>query len=313
MLLQSARGFEGYPTAHMSYTAQSTTPDAQSSQSDSPARLLGPGMPGLGPAIYPPPHTYQPQPVASTSARPIEPRFPSIHTSHRSESPQYYRAHRVPSLPSVRYSTSQSSNWHQRDPARTLPPLVPSSSYSARRAHPPSPYMSSRLAHGPPRPISPESRFAHISPEITNRPSITLPPPFAMQPTPQWNQTSFQSVPRRISSPWSRRDSRSTTERSSTSTVTSRRERIMGDSMMDPSEGRHRSEHTAPPPSSHFTPPSSSASLSRPGRYDPVRATFVTRSTPTLPRVISPAHQSDQDHEEEIHDDKKPPSPRENR
>ena len=83
--------------------------------------------------------------------------------------------------------------------------------------------------------------------------------------------------------------------------------------MMDPSEGRHRSEHTAPPPSSHFTPPSSSASLSRPGRYDPVRATFVTRSTPTLPRVISPAHQSDQDHEEEIHDDKKPPSPRENR
>ena len=335
MSLQGARGFEGYPPAHMSYAAQATAPETQPSQSDLPARLLGPGMPG--PAAYAS-HTYQPIPaVPSISARPMEPRFPgSSYTRQRSESPHYYRSPRAPPVRSPRYpSTSQPSSWHQRDPLRTLPPLVPSSSYSTRRAHSPSPYMSSRLAHGPPHSTSPESRFAHIPPEIPSRSSISLPPPFAMQPSPQWNQT-FQSVPRHvISSPWSRRDSRSTIERPSVErptiersplSVTARRERTMGGSITDPSEG-HRSERTASPlhSSSHLTPPSSSAPLSRPGRYDPVRATFITRSTPTLLRVTSPVHQSGEDsegggeeeeeEEEEKYKDPKPHAspPRENR
>jgi len=291
----------------MSYMAQSTTPETQSSQSDIPARLLGPGMPG--PAVYAP-RIHQPMHVPSTSAPLIESRFPDSHTSQRSASPQYYRSPRAPSHMSVRPATSQSS-LYRRDPLRTLPPLLPSSSYSTRRAHSPSPYMSSRLAHGPPHPISPQSRFAHISPEIPSRPSMSLPPPFAMQPSPQWNQASFQSVPRPTSSPWSRTDSRSTIERP-TSAITSRRERPMGLTVTDPSEGHHRSERTASSPHSHFIPPSSSAPLSRPGRYDPVRATFITHSTPTLPRVASPSsvQQSGKDDEREIHSDRA--SPREN-
>ena len=319
MLLQSTRGFEEYP-ARMSYTVQSTVPEVQPSQPDTPARLLGPGMPG--PAVYAP-HPYQPIAGPSTSAIPIESRFPGSHTSRRSESPQYYRSRspRPPSHTSVRYPTSQPSHWHQRerDPLRTLPPLVPSSSYSTRRTHAPSSSLPSRLTHGHPYPISPESRFRHVSPEIiSSRPSINLPPPFAMQPSPQWNPTPhptpFQSDPRHISSLWSRRESRSTIERSIPA-VTPQHEGTIEDSTTDPPEGYHH-ERSAPPhsTSSHSIPPPSSLPLSRLGRYDPVRATFITRSTPTAPQARSPTQQSGEDHEEEINNDRKlPVSPKENR
>lgn len=315
MLLQTTRGFEEYPAPpHMSYPAQYATPEAQPSQSDTPARLLGPGMPG--PAVHAP-HTYQPIPGPSTSAAPIESRFPSGHTPRRSESPRYYRSPGAPSLTNVRYPTSQPSSWHQRerDPLRTLPPLVPSSSYSTRRTHASSSSMPSRLVHDLPYPISPESRFRHVSPDI-NRPSMSLPPPFPMQPSPRWNPPPFQPAPKHISSPWSRRDPGSIIERS-IPVVTTRRERTMGSSSTtDPPEG-HRSERSAPPlhsTSSHPMSPSPSAPLSRPGRYDPVRATFITRSTPILPPVRSPGHQGGEDNEEEIHSDRKPPiSLKENR
>ena len=322
MLLQSSRGFEEYPPSRMSYTAQSTVPEAQPSQSDTPARLLGPGMPG--PAVYAP-HPYQPVAGPSTSAIPIESRFPGSHPPRRSESPRYYhsRSPRAPFQTSVRYPTSQPSHWHrrERDPLRTLPPLVPSSSYSTRRTHAPSSSLPSRLTHGLPYPTSPESRFTrHISPEISTRPSITLPPPLAMQPSSQWNPpphpTSFRSEPRHISSLWSRRESRPTMDRS-IPTVTARSECIEV-STTDPPEAHQRPERAASPShsaSSHSIPPSSSLPLSRVGRYDPVRATFVTRSTPTptAPQSRSPAQQSGEDSDEEINNDRKPPiSPKEN-
>lgn len=271
-----------------------------------------------GPAVYAP-HTYQPIPVPSTSV-PIESRFSGGHAPRRSESPQYYRSPRAPSPMSARYATAQQSGWH-RDPLITLPPLLPSSSYSTRRAHSPSPYMPSRRAHGPARPISPrptsispESRFAYIA-ESTGRPSMSLPRPFTMQPSLQWNQASFRPVPRPSSSPWSLIDSSSTIERS-TPSATARHERTVGDSITDPSEAHRRPERTTSPlrSSSHFMPQSSSVTPSRPGRYDPVRATFITRSTPTLPRVMSPARQGGEDNEREIHDNRKShTAPSENR
>jgi hypothetical protein len=80
-------------------------------------------------------------------------------------------------------------------------------------------------------------------------------------------------------------------------------------STTDPPEGHHRSHST----SSHFMPPSPPVPPSRPGRYDPVRATFITRSTPTVSRVRSPGQQGE-DNEEEVHSDRKTPmSPKENR
>ena len=323
MLLQSSRGFEEYPPPRMSYAPHSAVPEVQPSQSDTPARLLGPGMPG--PAVYAP-HPYQPIAGPSTSAIPIESRFPGSHPPRRSESPQYYRSRspRGPSQTSARHPTSQPSHWHrrERDPLRTLPPLVPSSSYSTRRTHASSSSLPSRLTHGLPYPISPESRFTtHVSPEIPSRPGISLPPPFAMQPSPQWNPTQhptpFRPDPRYIPSLWSRRDSRSTVERS-IPTVTARREGIMEESTADPPEGHRYPERGAPPPRStslHPMPPSSSLPPSRLGRYDPVRATYITRSTPspTAPLARSPAQQSGEDNEEEIDNDRKlPTSPKEN-
>ena len=317
----------------MTYTAQSAVPEVrpQASQPDIPPRLLGPGMPG--PSVYAP-HPYQPIAGPSTSAIPIESRFPGSHPPRRSESPQYYRSRspRAPSHTSVRYPTSQPSHWHrrERDPLRTLPPLVPSSSYSTRRTHAPSSSLPSRLTHGFfPYPTSPEPRFRHVSPEISSRPSINLPPPFAMQPSPQWNPTAhptpFRSDQRHISSLWSRRDSRSTIGRS-IPTVTTRLEGIAEVSTTDPPpEGHHHLERGAPPPPPpHSTslpsmpPSSSSLPPSRLGRYDPVRATFVTRSTPTptAPQARSPAQQSGEDNEEEINnnkDRKTPISPKEDR
>ena len=322
MLIQSSRGFEEYPPARMPYTAQSTVPEVQPSHPDTPARLLGPGVPG--PAVYNP-HPYH-HPIAgpSTSAIPMDSRFPSSHPPRRSESPRYYhpRSPQPPPHPSVRYPTSQSSHWQrrERDPLRTLPPLVPSSSYSTRRTHAPSSSLPSRLTYNPPYPISPESRFArHVSPEVSSRPGITLPPPFAMQPSPQWNPaphhpTPFRPEQRPTSSLWSRRDTRSTIERS-IPTVTAQGECIVEVSTTDPPEGHQHPERAVSPShsaSSHSMPPSSSLPLSRIGRYDPVRATFITRSTPT-PTARSPAQQSCEDNEEEINNDRKPPiSPKEN-
>jgi hypothetical protein len=91
-----------------------------------------------------------------------------------------------------------------------------------------------------------------------------------------------------------------------------------------PPEGHHHLERGAPPPHSTSLPsmasmpPSSSLPLSRLGRYDPVRATFVTRSTPTptatAPQARSPAQQRGEDNEEEVNKDRKTPiSPKEDR
>ena len=329
MLLQSSRGFEEYPPARMSYTAQSTAPEVQPSPPETSARLLGPGMPG--PAVYNTPHPYHPIAGPSTSAIPMESRFPGSHPPRRSESPRYYpsRSPRTPYHTSARHHpTSQPSHWHrqERDPLRTLPPLVPSSSYSTRRTHAPSSSLPSRLSYNPPYPISPESRFArHVSPEISSRPGITLPPPFAMHPSPHWNPTPhhptpFRSEQRPIPSLWSRRDTRSTqaVERS-IPTIASQLERIEEVSTADTLEAHQHPERAVSPShsaSSHSIPPSSSSlPPSRVGRYDPVRATFITRSTPT-PTARSPAPQSGEDNnEEEINKDRNTPisiSPKEN-
>lgn len=92
----------------------------------------------------------------------------------------------------------------------------------------------------------------------------------------------------------------------------------MEESTADPPEGHRYPERGAPPPRStslHPMPPSSSLPPSRLGRYDPVRATYITRSTPspTAPLARSPAQQSGEDNEEEIDNDRKlPTSPKEN-
>ncbi|KDR66931.1 hypothetical protein GALMADRAFT_80309 [Galerina marginata CBS 339.88] len=271
------RGFDEHGIDHMSYVGQ-PSPD------DIPVRLLGPGMPGA--PVYPAQSYRQVRPPP-ISAPPTDLRFQSGFGFQRLPSPQPYSSPRMYPLPGVRPATSQPSNWRERDPSRTLPPLVatrPSSStYGTQRMHSSGvpPYALSRAA---PRSISPEPRFAHQPPEPTPR---NLPPPFTLQPPPQWDEASYTPLPRPSSSAWSRPGSRSTRGRS-TSPVALRREHMGG--VPETSDAYYLAEHSHRlPSSSPRSMPPTSAPPSRSGRYDPVRATFVPFSTPTVSPALSPA------------------------
>ena len=255
-----------------------------------PARLLGPGMPGA--PLYPPQHGYRHALPPLPSAPVGEHRFPVGHAFQRELSPEPYHSPRMYPLPGIRPATSQPSSWRERDPSRTLPPLVstrPSSStYGSRISHSMGghPYMPPR-PFAPPRSISPEVRFAHHPPEPTPRVQINLPPPFTLQPAPQWDESSYTVFPRPTSSAWSRPRSRSTRGRSS-SPITSRRGYMA--SVAEESEAYYLTEHVPIPHSaSPRSIPRASTPPSRTGRYDPVRAIFVPFSTRSVSPARSPA------------------------
>ncbi|KAF8151532.1 hypothetical protein B0H34DRAFT_784715 [Crassisporium funariophilum] len=278
----SGRGFEERHGEHMLYQGQ-PPPELHSGTIETPARLLGPGMPG---AVVYSPQSYRRIHAPPVSSPPTDPRYSSGSPFQRTGSPQLHRSPRMYPLAGVRPATSQPSSWRERDPSRTLPPLLPSrpssSNYTARRIHPPSThsYHPSSIGYVPPRSSSPEPRFAHLPPDSGTRATLNLPPPFTLQPSPQWDEASYTTLPRPNSSPWSRPVSRSTRGRS-TSPVAVRREH-MG-SAGEPSEGYHHAErnpHHLHSASSLTMPPSSSAPPSRAGRYDPVRAIFISHSTP---------------------------------
>ncbi|KAF8962906.1 hypothetical protein BDZ97DRAFT_1905083 [Flammula alnicola] len=288
-VLHNIRGYE-HGIDRFPYATQSAS-EAQGGSLERPPRLLGPGMPGA-PA-------YPPQPEAYRHLRPPisaplpDSRHQMGHTFQRVHSPPPYSSPRMYPHPGTRPATSQPSSWHERDPSRTLPPPVstrPSSStYGSRRiyssgAHP---FVPSRPTFIPPRSISPEPRFAHQPPEPTPRPLLHLPPPFTLQPSPQWDESAYTAFPRPSSSAWSRPGSRSTRGRS-TSPITSRRDH-MG-SLPETSDSYYLAEHT---PLLHASSPRSmppaSTPPSRSGRYDPVRASFVAFSTPSVSPAVSPA------------------------
>ncbi|KIM44009.1 hypothetical protein M413DRAFT_17888 [Hebeloma cylindrosporum] len=285
---QNVHGYEERGGERLPYSRR-LSPEAQPSV-ELPARLLGPGMPGA--PLYPPQPGYR-QVLPPLPSAPIgEYRFPAGHGSQRGLSPEPYNSPRMYPLPGVRPATSQPSSWRERDPSRTLPPLVstrPSSStYGARTissmgAHP---YMPSRQLV-PPRSISPEIRFAHQPPEPAPRVQMNLPPPFTLQPAPQWDESSYSVFPRPTSSAWSRPGTSSTGGRSS-SPITSRRGYMS--SIGERNETYYLAEHAPIPHSaSPRSIPRTSTPPSRPGRYDPVRSTFVPFSTRSVSPARSPA------------------------
>jgi hypothetical protein len=155
------------------------------------------------------------------------------------------------------FSWSRPASARTLDPSRTLPPLNFSLSRpSTSRSDFPS--QHSAPATNPPhrfRSDSPDELFAHRLPEpIIGQQQLpsantAFPPPFTLQPQPQWDSAHFSSVPPPSSgSSWSRPGSRSTHDRSSPLSQ----------------EG-----------------PSSVDSTQRQGRYDPVRSTYVLYSTPS--------------------------------
>ncbi|GLB42609.1 hypothetical protein LshimejAT787_1200580 [Lyophyllum shimeji] len=156
--------------------------------------------------------------------------------------------------------------------------------------------LSSRPPFSPPyfskRSVSPEATFAHHPPAAASAYSLPLPPPYALQPSPQWDRPTFPPALRSSadSLSWSRRESRSA---SGSLTPPTHLARIRS----PPLVGDRRDEPEAV--HAEAVPPQ------RTGRYDPVRATFVY-TTPS-PEASGSSRRTDT--HEEAQDDRPPTHP----
>ncbi|KAF7340842.1 Homeobox protein OTX1 [Mycena sanguinolenta] len=216
---------------------------------EAPQQLLGPGMPGRAPQRGRPVlHLASSAPTDYSRELPLPP-----FTSRSLPGPRTLDSENME-------GTSPFSRIRGNDPSRTLPPLIfnqpsqrqdlPSSSHlMLARSAPTTPSHASFLTSPSPSPT-----FAHNLPELQpySTSALGLPPPFTLQPQPQWDSSSSSHRPQ--SSSWSRSDSRSS--RGSSSPPTS--------FLKEPS-----------PDDNGDTPRMGPAQPSRSGRYDPVRAVFI--------------------------------------
>ncbi|KAG5636172.1 hypothetical protein H0H81_008922 [Sphagnurus paluster] len=280
-------GGAGYP-ASSSYCS----PEPYVGSLGSPGRLLGPGMPGseLQPEMPyrgRPPMGLRPSTTLNCSAP--SPRYAqSGRNFARSPSPP--RSYPVPLLHTSRPTTT--SRLHDRDfSSRTLPPLVfnpmPNrSSFSApgpHGMHRPASRSSFAPSYFDARSLSPEATFAHHPPD----PSLTLPPPYTLQPRPNWD-INFPALRSSRSPSWTRHGSQPTRGNITPSGYpphdhSSRMEEVSRN------EGDIPTEIVAP---------------QRSGRYDPVRQIFIY-STPS-PLPPSPEASEQRRDQEDVQDNRSP-------
>ena len=215
-----------------------------------------------------------------TSSPAAEPSLSLGHIYPQSPGPHPH----LSSLPSAQPGGTHTAGWHERgmDPSRTLPPLLPTRPLSSHTL--PSfwgrPADTSHCSVHTRQSLSPEQRFTHHLSEPAARTRFHIPPPFTLQPAPQWDDSSY--LPRPSSSPWSRLNFYTSRGRSTSPTVL-RRESARNISRREArSEPYHTTDRSSGLPSSQRSGPSMLSSMPlRPGRYDPVRAAFIT-SLPTI-------------------------------
>ncbi|KAL0948550.1 hypothetical protein HGRIS_011110 [Hohenbuehelia grisea] len=226
--------------------------------------LLGPGVPGgdllsrQSPALSPL-SVYQSQHAHSTRSLPYE----------RHSLPDVLQRRPTTagaSFPHMHRPTSQQSNpeAQRQGFSRTLPPLVsgalPRSSTpsmppvaGSSRVLPPLTHSAPSSSGGPRSPSpSPETPFAHHSFESRGAPG--MPPPFTMQPPPQWDPVALAQLPRPS---WSRPGSHGSGDFPAYATR-------VGDNRGSADRSAHSPQPLAPrrEPSPH---------TARSGRYDPIR------------------------------------------
>lgn len=239
-----------YPPSYTGYPPVGS-PEAYRASSDSSSRLLGPGMPG--------PDLIVGIPQRGRGMRHVS----SVPSGSSAGYTSYPRVSQSPTQPAPAPMPSPLSPHPGVRPARafsrTLPPLsVPtqgSSSAPVPHVHPTSPFTLStpvtpstfrfRLTPSPPLQYTSEQSTSSSSS------SLYIPPPFALQPQPQWDNSTFSSR----QSSWSHSESRQQSSQSPPHT----REAADADSSTY-EDITPRLEH----------PP-----LRQSGRYDPVRAIFV--------------------------------------
>ncbi|KAF8639074.1 hypothetical protein AX16_010380 [Volvariella volvacea WC 439] len=316
---------------------QSHSEGYHGSNADGHGHLLGPGVPGV--------EAYA---TALFRARPFSSPTTSLPPARGIEAgPGYGRpsSSRVSTPPGPYGYSSRPSSSH--GPAstlsRTLPPLQFGLASAGPSTSPPHPFPPSGIPASRPlsqhssfsrvlppmahpdhtqmqyyRHPSPEAEFAYRLPDPspTSLPpartsaALNIPPPYALQPEPQWDNSAFNPVPR-PSSTWSRPTSRSTRE-GTPSPVTLRRD-SSGISLLPPLVQPHSpvvdsyaSAHAQPSGHLHrhaqHRPTSEDGSHAgtppqRIGRFDPIREAIQQASSPTTgsPPPPSPTPRSDLD------------------
>ncbi|CAK5263283.1 unnamed protein product [Mycena citricolor] len=211
--------------------------------SEMPPQLAGPGIPGRSTS-------------AVSRGRPIL-RIPSV-PHHRDLPPAPFTSR---SLPSLEPGSPEGSFSIRHDPSRILPPLS-----EMTRGRPIPPLSMSMFARSAPTTPSNATFPTSPSPSPTfayygHRPyssSLGLPPPFTLQPAPQWDSSSSHAHSSLSRGSVSARDSSSSPP--SSFAFESESEMIREDTPRDetPRTETSRAYHT--------------------GRYDPVRAMFVPYS-----------------------------------
>ncbi|KAJ7102731.1 hypothetical protein C8R44DRAFT_746716 [Mycena epipterygia] len=233
-----------------------------------PPQLLGPGMPGRS--------SQRGRPVLHLASHDA----PAPYTQDRDLPAPPYSSRSLPGPRTLDENVDANFPFRRThdDPSRTLPPLIFNQqtsrrldmhSYSmlAARSAPTTPSHASLTSPS----SSPSPTFAHNIPAHTSQsyPSsssstLALPPPFTLQPQPQWDSSSSQQRPHSAAS-WSHSGSHSTRGGSSSPPTSFLKER-------SDDEGQDGD-----------TPRLGSAQP-RVGRYDPVRAMFVAYSPTTSPK-----------------------------
>ncbi|KAF9074097.1 hypothetical protein BDP27DRAFT_1317304 [Rhodocollybia butyracea] len=182
-------------------------PSAYTSPPGLPSGLLGPGVPG---------HRGTPRRPQETP--PVSPSV-GFAPSHRMRREFLRRSPSPPGMYNIEHprpgpTHTPASTATYRDASRTLPPLVfPLQTHRGTSAVLPS--LRSAPANMPPPPPSPfqprSPRFAYSPPpstaESAGGSSTAIPPPFTLEPQPQWDDPIFTSIPRTGSSSWSHHSS----------------------------------------------------------------------------------------------------------
>lgn len=281
---------------HMDYPRgfPSRDPPMTASSEGEPSRLLGPGIPGYQHSRHRSSLSYGRTPPMSAPPTGAY----SSGSSMRYGSPS--RSSTSPVMTSsamLRPVTSQANVRREWDPSRTLPPLIPSRPSTATHPlyhHDLRPTMlrsDSPFTPMPPirsrRTPSPERRFAHHPPDTgIGHSSGLLPPPFTLQPAPQWDPSAYGAAARPDSGDWSRLASRSLNPQTMAAGEASRRTDYRGPYFERHPQNTQILERTPPSHSTRIDrglpseeirrPPP----LPRPGRYDPVREMFIPFSPP---------------------------------
>lgn len=252
---RSQQGLLTHPESYNPRAVHSfSLPPAYAAPTSVPSGLLGPGVPGHGTSRQMQQSMSPVSPTVSVSGS----RVMRADTLRRSPGPTVMYNVEHP-RPATSDSTIPVNPY--RDASRTLPPLIfPPQSRQGSSAGLPS-------IRSAPANMLPPSPFQRThSPQFSYNPPPTisaglgrsaLPPPFTLEPQPQWSDPIFTSVPHTGSSTWSHPSS----ERSGSISPTFSR-------TIDLPRGTSENEQTF-----------------REGRYDPVRSIVVPYDLPKSPSV----------------------------